>query len=903
MKIARFILLLIFLAPFGTTLGQSLPSGFALDLVDWTDGANMGISLEFGPNGRMYVGEKNGRVMTYAPNGTGGYLAPTVYADLSAVVDTAIESGLLGLAIDPDFASNRFMYLFYTTFTDQRLVRVTANASYDAAVGSPVVLLSGLPRSQNFHNAGDIEFHPNEPNNIYISLGDDGISFSERAERCPNPDYYEGKLLRVNKSNGQGIADNPFYDGNPSSVRSRVWATGFRNPFRVAFHPQAPVPDVIYVSENGDDIDRISWVRRGSDGDWGTGNDFVSVPDPDHRILISTDPSVIGVAIATSGPFASGGNPVLYVSTWVGGTSFGTGIRRFLLTGASLDTATPLDGGGWFLVSTLGTEGFDLTFGPDGALYLACGVADARIVQRIRAVGGISPSASFTTAPTPPSGAAPLVVSFDDTSTDPDGFIASRLWQFGDGTTSTTENPVHSYASAGSYAARLTVTDNWGLQTTSLPTTVTVTVTTIVTFSGQLYDGRSLGATPLPVATELRLYQANGTTPIAFAGGGGPQGNALNVSIGGAISSTTLSLGLTAPGLVVSAGEPLSDALQPAIAGYGVALGAASQSVVIDMHLSDTAIRGRVLDTQGAPAIVDIGTARDNPTAWYAVAGGRDYLPGSGLAPTGAPFRVESDGFGYFYIPIRTGTAGPMFFFDAVADTGAGSYLAAANSAFVPSGTLVTINFVLGLLLGGSGCDDLSAIPVQSGIDYLSHIQPIWNSSCTGCHHPAGYPPDLESDSAAHLVGVVRSTSPALTYVTPGDLNLSFLFEKINCASPQIGVRMRPGSPLSLSNQALIRDWILGLSGDTFDRADPNADGAFNLADPVAVLLHLFTGLATTCRSAFDSNDDEMINVADPVFLLSALFAGGPLPPEPFSACATDPTPGMLSCVDFSACP
>ncbi|MFN0058934.1 MAG: PQQ-dependent sugar dehydrogenase [Planctomycetota bacterium] len=876
-----------------------LPSGFALDTIEYTDGVGMALSLEFGPAGRMYIGQKNGFVRVYQPDGSGGYLPSTVFADSSAIVDTEMESGLLGLVLDPAFATNRFLYLFYTTSTDQRLVRVTADSTYNAMVaGSTLVLLSGLPRLWAFHKAGDIEFHPNDPNSIYISLGDDGIELSERIVRCPNPDYYEGKLLRVNKLNGQGLADNPFYDGNPNSVRSRVWATGFRNPFRMVFHPQAPVPNVVYVSENGDFIDRFSWVQRGSDGDWGTGSSFTSVPDPNHRILGSPDPSLVGIAIATSGPFSNGGNPVLYLSQWSGGASFDTGVRRFELTGPNLDTAVPMDGGGYFLS---GGEGIDMTFGPDGALYLTGQVDSTRLIRRIRAVGGMPPIASFSFAPTSATGPAPFTMSFNDLSTDPDGVIVGRLWQFGDGSTSTATAPAHTYTAPGVYAVGLTVTDNSGLQTSATPISVTVVANTSIALSGQLYDGRNLSGLPLPVATELRFYQQDGLTPVSFAGGGGAAGNALSVPSGGVIPVGTLSLALTGSAVVISAGEPTADGMQPLFRGVPVVPGA--QSLNLQLHLSNTAVRGRVRDSFGDAAEVDLGVARGGPTTWYSVAGGRDYLPLSGLTPTGVPFRVESDALGYYYVPIRTGTAGATFYFDVVADTGSATYLATAATNLVADSALVIRDYQLGLIVGGAGCDDLSGIPFQPSIDYLAQIQPIWNSTCTGCHHPAGYPPDLESNSEANLVGIQRATAPMLYYVDPGSLDTSFLFEKINCAVPQIGVRMRPGLVMPLVQQALVRDWILGQGTETFKRGDANDDGSFNLADAVAVLLYLFTGYPTTCQSAIDVNDDGSINVADAVYLLTALFQSGTLPPAPYLSCGADPTPGVLSCVNFMSCP
>jgi hypothetical protein len=89
-----------------------------------------------------------------------------------------------------------------------------------------------------------------------------------------------------------------------------------------------------------------------------------------------------------------------------------------------------------------------------------------------------------------------------------------------------------------------------------------------------------------------------------------------------------------------------------------------------------------------------------------------------------------------------------------------------------------------------------------------------------------------------------------------------------------------------------------------FQRADCNADGAFNIADAVFTLANLFSGgPESTCVDACDSNDDGSINIADAVFALATLFSGGPNPPAPFGDCDADPTSDSLECVEYNSCP
>jgi glucose/arabinose dehydrogenase len=317
-------------------------------------------ALDFDSAGRMFVCEKWGRVLVFQPKGKGDFEKPEVFADFRDKVNPEGESGLLGIALDPGFAKNRYLYVFYTGETEQRLVRLTADADFKAAVpGQELVLLDGLPRLMTNHKAGDIHFHPSDPKAIYLVLGDD-----TKRELAPDLDYYNGKLLRLDITNGKGLRDNPFYDGDVNSIRSRVWAKGFRNPFRFAFVPGRPA-DAVYVSENGDGTDRIARVERGADAGWGRHGDkgLIKPEDSHTSVLFTSRPCLTSITIAPRGPFAPDG-PVLYAQNW-----FTKDLMRWKLAGKDLSemAAIPDDEGKPFLGehATVHT-----TFGPDGALYL-----------------------------------------------------------------------------------------------------------------------------------------------------------------------------------------------------------------------------------------------------------------------------------------------------------------------------------------------------------------------------------------------------------------------------------------------------------------------------------------------------------------------------------------------------
>ncbi|CAM2070761.1 PQQ-dependent sugar dehydrogenase [Sulfidibacter corallicola] len=773
------------------------------------------ISMEFTTDGKLLVCEKRGVILLFTPDGNGGFNEPTTFADLQPQVDFSGESGLLGLALDPEFDTNRHLFVFYTTETDQRVARLTANEAVTAVVpDSEVVLLAGFPRGSAFHKAGDIKFHPHD-DALFIALGDDdgyGLAMQDGLPLVQHPDFYYGKILRIDKSNGNGLSDNPFWDGDATSIRSRVWAVGFRNPFRFAFHPEAPVPDVLYSSENGETTDRLSWVMRGSNGAWSNLGDkggFLDPPDPNHRVLAARPPSTTGIIIASSGPFAGEG-PTLYIGNWFSNT---TKIDRWVLTGEDMDQLEPIaiDQGGGFVV---GPMAVDMEFGTDGAMYLTSTIGDDALgdwmaIHRVRYIGGTPPNASFTTDPAGNEGLIPLTIQFTDTSTVASGLIESWLWDFGDGQTSTDPNPSHTYTEPGVYRVSLRVTSDSALQDTTT-TDIRALRRITLNLSGRVYDARSLPANLVNGATELRFFQSDGQDPIAFAGGSGDHGNAIPVTDG--IIDLDLNLDLTDHALIVSAGHGSPDGLHAVRAGIGIAPELSTTDAVRDFYLSDRMASGVITDAAFDPVRVDIGTAQNQAGQFIDVGGGRDYRDGT--PASGFLHRRETDDRGFYHVALPSGASDALFFFDLVGDTGTDRFAPHTLSQSLSPGQHWARDFLVGTYAGGDACDDLSSIPTTENIDYNTHIQPIWVNSCVGCHNASptnNGDLNLVTDSYANLVEVSSTQIDGLLLVSPGHPDRSFLFEKVNCATPQMGTRMRPTNPLSLEEQALIRDWILQL--------------------------------------------------------------------------------------------
>ena len=114
------------------------------------------------------------------------------------------------------------------------------------------------------------------------------------------------------------------------------------------------------------------------------------------------------------------------------------------------------------------------------------------------------------------------------------------------------------------------------------------------------------------------------------------------------------------------------------------------------------------------------------------------------------------------------------------------------------------------VIAGISGCDDLSTMAETPDVDIDTDIQPIFDNHCIVCHGPPNPIAFMDLTLGAQdIVAVPSFQIPELNRIEPGQVSMSYLFFKINCASQLSGNRMpRDAPPLSLNDQALVRDWI-----------------------------------------------------------------------------------------------
>jgi glucose/arabinose dehydrogenase len=208
------------------------------------------------PDGRLFVTERPGRVRIVRLGGGGLQSQP--WANVPARANPDAERGLLGIALDPDFARNSFVYLYYSYAgpggaTLNRLIRMRDN---NGTGTDETILLDNIPGAAN-HDGGRIAFGPD--GKLYIATGD-----GEQQNRAQDRASLGGKILRLEKD-GTVPADNPF-------APSPVYSLGHRNGQGLAFHPDTRV---LYQTEHGPSgffpaccQDEVNLIEAGANYGW-----------------------------------------------------------------------------------------------------------------------------------------------------------------------------------------------------------------------------------------------------------------------------------------------------------------------------------------------------------------------------------------------------------------------------------------------------------------------------------------------------------------------------------------------------------------------------------------------------------------------------------------------------------
>jgi glucose/arabinose dehydrogenase len=465
----------------------TLPSNFQETTV--ASGLTAPTDVAWAPDGRMFIAEKAGKVRVVTAAGS---LLSTPLLNISDHVHQSGDRGLLGIAVDSDFANNRYLYLLYTYDTSSthavgpktnRLTRVTVNTNNTAS--SEAVLLGSYPSQPCPEPSNTLDCMPSDGEShsigtvrsasdgtLWLGSGDASNfgGVDENSLRALDERTFPGKIIHVDR-NGRGLPGHPFCPANSdlTQVCTKVWAMGFRNPFRFTLRPNGlpAVGDVGWGAFEEVDLAQVGrnygWPcyegpnRNGGFSNFQVCKDFYAkqgtpsgVVFPDYYYAHGSGAAVVGGPTYTGGPFPDDYDGDLFFGDYVQGF-----IKRAEFDSAGKIASTKDFASNWF--------GVDLEL-RNGDLYyvnFGDGSNGSGNVKRISYAPNNRTPVPVASA-TPTFGPAPLQVSFKGSgSTDPDGDALTYEWDFGDGTAkSASKDAVHTYTTGGDYDARLKVTDS-----------------------------------------------------------------------------------------------------------------------------------------------------------------------------------------------------------------------------------------------------------------------------------------------------------------------------------------------------------------------------------------------------------------------------------------------------------
>jgi glucose/arabinose dehydrogenase len=430
---------------------RNLPSGQADTLTDF----------DFAPDGSYFTTGKNGRVAWVSAAGTARTLA-------TLPVVTQQDLGLVGIAVAADYATSRTVYTARVLTVNgvwmTRLSAWTVTGSPEpTGLGAERVVFE-LRQNSDVHQLSGITVAAD--GSLWVSIGDaaDFRVVDQLALRALDVNQGYGKVLHV-LPDGRGVPGNPFYDAaNPQSWRSRVYASGFRSPFRLSLDPASGAPILGDVGWNT--WEEVDLIRPGASYGWPCWEGNTQTPGykdlPGCAGVANTAPlwtyvhGPLGTSVTGGVVYTGASYPEAYRGAYFFGDYSSQRVYTLRYDAQGRLTRQPEAAG-------FGAEnGLPVKFGTaaNGDVVYA-DIAGATLKRLVYLPGNRPPTAeaSFTVD------AATRTVAFDGSrSSDLDGDALTYRWDFGDGTTGTGVRTSHTYAATvpATVTARLTVTDPSG---------------------------------------------------------------------------------------------------------------------------------------------------------------------------------------------------------------------------------------------------------------------------------------------------------------------------------------------------------------------------------------------------------------------------------------------------------
>ena len=341
----KLITCVLFVLAARVASAATLPPGFSESVI--ASGISSPTAMAFTPDGRLFICQQGGQLRVIKNDA----LLATPF--LTVTTDSTGERGLLGVAFDPDFANNQWVYIYYTvpgTTPHNRVSRFTANGDVAVSGSEKVILeLNDLSTASN-HNGGAIHFGLDAK--LYVAVGENANSAN--SQTLAN---LLGKMLRIN-ADGSIPGDNPFYN-TATGVNRAIWALGLRNPFTFGIQPGT---GRMFINDVGEGSwEEINDGFAGTNYGWPTCEGACSPTNPNFRDPIYQYSHAEGCAIV-GGAFynpAATQFPPEYTGVYFFADLCGGWIRK-------------LDAANGNQVSTFATglsNPVDLAVSADGSLY------------------------------------------------------------------------------------------------------------------------------------------------------------------------------------------------------------------------------------------------------------------------------------------------------------------------------------------------------------------------------------------------------------------------------------------------------------------------------------------------------------------------------------------------------
>ena len=448
----------------------ALPPGFSLQSIATGQPDGNLTNFEFLPGGGVLMLGRNGLITV----STGG-VPPRTLASLPGAA-SILDLGALGLTLARDYAVTGKLYTFYAR--DAAVGRVARVSSWTA---SPPVAPTSLsnehvilesPLNAAYHAGGTVLEALD--GSLLVSLGDNAspvAALNPDALRAQSIDGPYGKVLRVSATTGAGMPGNPFYSASaPSSWRSRTYAYGLRNPFRISPDPRngrVLVGDVGWTAHEEIDV-----LVPGANYGWPCYEGPARVPTYQdtaqcRRLYTQravfplwTYPSPTSQSAVVSGDWYTGSSyPAMYRQAYFFADYAQQRIWSMVVDANGHLSRAPESVG---FASGIGAP-VAMKRGPNGDLYFA-DILSSTLVRLRYSAGNRAPVPQPVTTVEP----ATLTARFDGSASyDLDGDPMTYQWDFGDGRRATGAVVSHTYSAPGTFSATLTVRDPLGASGTT----------------------------------------------------------------------------------------------------------------------------------------------------------------------------------------------------------------------------------------------------------------------------------------------------------------------------------------------------------------------------------------------------------------------------------------------------